>query len=282
MKPESEALRRSMKKETVPLDEAFFDQKAYLTVSGQLHLEAMVNHLGSVYSFGPTFRAENSISPNHLAEFTMVEAEEAFVETTEQLATRIDHMVKSITTQLLNKAEADIQRANGKVEPTASRFDWLNREFHRLTYAEVGKILTENNDKLKNRFDATKGLNREQELFLVNYCQAPLFVIDWPKQIKPFYMRASKQNPDVVEALDFLVPFVGELAGGSLREDDYDRLKAKLPSDDLDWYLDLRLYGGCRSAGFGLGFERYLQLITGISSIKDVIPFPRWPHNCSL
>lgn len=282
MKPESETLLTLMKKETVPLDEAFFDQKAYLTVSGQLHLEAMVNHLGKVYSFGPIFRAENSSSPNHLAEFTMIEAEEAFVDTTEQLAARIDDMVKSVTAELLNKAEADIQRASAKKEVADNRFDWLNKEFPRLTYAEAGSILTDNADKLTKPFDVAKGLNREQELFLVKHCQGPLFVIDWPKRLKPFYMRESKANPDVVETLDFLVPFVGELAGGSLREDDYDRLSAKLPSENLNWYLELRKHGGCRSAGFGLGFERYLQLVTNISSIRDVIPFPRWPHNCSL
>lgn len=232
----------------------------------------------------------------------MLEAEEAFVDTTEQLAARIDDMVRVVTKNLLNTCDADIRSSSSSADAPAKRLNWIKQEFPRMTYAEACNILSANRSRLNHHFDPSKGLNREQELFMVNHVQGPLFIIDWPKNIKPFYMRQSAENPDLVngnnnlfsarfskrsaffqvEALDFLVPGVGELAGGSLREDNYELLKQNLPSENLQWYLDLRKYGGCRSAGFGLGFERYLQLITGISSIKDVIPFPRWIHHCVL
>lgn len=139
------------------------------------------------------------MSPNHLAEFMMLEAEEAFVDTTEQLATRIDGMVRSVTRNLLNTCESDIQLASGNSDDAvANKFDWLDREFPRITYAEAGKILTNNQARLKNPFVAASGLNREQELFLVDYAKAPVFVIDWPRELKPFYMRQKAENPELV------------------------------------------------------------------------------------
>lgn len=143
-------------------------------------------------------RSENSVSPNHLAEFTMLEAEEAFIDTTEQLAARIDNMVKSVTRTLLNTCHADIQASAGSGGTKTNTVQWIEKEFPRLTYDEASQILSTNSSKLKTPFDPTNGLNREQELFLVNHAQSPLFVIDWPRNLKPFYMRQSVQNPDYV------------------------------------------------------------------------------------
>lgn len=145
------------------------------------------------------FRSENSLSPNHLAEFTMLEAEEAFIDTTEQLAARVDNMVRSVTKSLLNTCETEIQRiSSSSTVVTDNRFDWVDREFPRLTYAEAGRILTSHQAELNNPFDAARGLNREQELFLVKHVQGPLFVIDWPRELKPFYMRQKAENPELV------------------------------------------------------------------------------------
>lgn len=286
VKPDSADLIKVMRKsENSKNDEVFFDRKAFLTVSGQLHLEAMAHGLTKVYTIGPTFRAENSKSAIHLSEFYMLELEESFIESLDDVIRTITKMFKAVTKEFLDRCESEVMRINraNKEFSIAKRFDWIEKEFQVLTYDEAFKIIKCNKEKFKTVVDYNEGISKEQEIFLTGYCQVPCFVIDWPKEQKSFYMRQKKTNLDIVEALDFLIPQVGEVAGGSVREDDYERLKSKMSSDDsLQWYLDLRKYGSVTTGGFGLGFDRYLQYLLNIHSIKDVIPFPRWAHNCSM
>ncbi|CAH0560747.1 unnamed protein product [Brassicogethes aeneus] len=279
--PESKEIIKSMIKEGLSLDEGFFNTKAFLSVSGQLHLEAACHGLGSVYTFGPTFRAENSRSRLHLSEFYMLEAEKAFIENIDGIMKIIESLLKSITQNILDTNQADIEVSS---ESPQSDFHWLDKKFNVLTYDEAVKILENNKNKYKEPFDTNDGFAKEHEIFLVSHLgNIPTFVINWPKNMKPFYMREFSDNTEKVSALDLLVPNVGELVGGSLRENSYEKLKEKIPEGtNLDWYLDLRKFGGVPTGGFGMGFERYIQFITGITNIKDVIPFPRWPHNCSL
>lgn len=286
VKPDSEDLIKVMRKtETDKSEEVFFDRKAFLTVSGQLHLEAMAHGLTKVYTFGPTFRAENSKSAIHLSEFYMLELEESFIESLDDVIKTITKMFKTVTKEFLDKSSDEIMRINrsNKDFRIEDRFNWMDKEFQVLTYDEAFKIIKNNENKFKTVVDYKEGISKEQEIFLTNYCQVPCFVIDWPKEQKSFYMRQRKDNPNIVEALDFLIPQVGEVAGGSVREDNYDRLKAKMSTDEsLRWYLDLRKYGSVTTGGFGMGFDRFLQYLLNVHSIKDVIPFPRWAHNCSM
>ncbi|XP_053659717.1 probable asparagine--tRNA ligase, mitochondrial [Anopheles marshallii] len=285
VKPLNDQLLKGMAKENIPLEHAYFDRPTFLTVSGQLHLEAMSHGLDKVYTFGPTFRAENCKSNIHLSEFYMLELEEAFMDTLEALMQRVEDMLKKVTTSVIKRSAADLRlvrklTTEGKLEKD---FHWMDKPFPRLTYEEAMNILEANEDKLKSPVRRKEGINKEQELFLVEHCQGPVFVCYWPKELKSFYMRESATNPLLVDALDLLVPHVGELVGGSVREDSYERLERKLPNQDvLQWYLDLRKFGSVTTAGFGLGFERYLGWLLNVHNIKDVIPFPRWAHNCVM
>jgi asparaginyl-tRNA synthetase len=282
VRPDSEECLRAMKKENVPLGEAFFDRKAFLTVSGQIHLEAMAHGLGDCYTFGPTFRAENSKSPIHLSEFYMLEAEKSFSESINDLVQLIQTMMKTVTQSVLDKCAEDVAAIH-KTQEQPPTFCWLDKPFITMSYLEAINTLRDHQDRLKSEVNAAHGLAKEQELFLTQYTNSPVFVVDWPRALKPFYMKQKSVDLELVDALDFLVPTVGELVGGSVRENDYDRLKAKLPNAEaLDWYLELRKYGGVPTSGFGMGFERYLQFLLGIGNIRDAIPFPRWAHNCKM
>ncbi|XP_053695755.1 probable asparagine--tRNA ligase, mitochondrial [Sabethes cyaneus] len=285
VKPASEQLTRQVSKNNSPLEDSYFNGPAFLTVSGQLHLEAICHALSKVYSFGPTFRAENCKSPIHLSEFYMLELEEAFMDTTEALMNRIESLVKTVTRSLLNSVSPDIDLVRKLTTQSSLEkdFAWLEKPFPRITYREAIDILKTNQGKLKGAVQAESGINKEQELFLVDYHQSPVFVERWPKEIKSFYMREYPNDSSLVDGLDFLVPHVGELVGGSLRENDYNRLKEKLPDHDaLGWYLDLRKFGSVPTGGFGLGLERYLSWILHVHNVRDVIPFPRWAHNCPM
>nr|CAI5850064.1 unnamed protein product [Callosobruchus analis] len=280
--PENKSLAKSMAKEGIGVDEAFFDTKAFLTVSGQLHLEAAVHGLSKVFCFGPTFRAENSKTRFHLSEFYMLEAEIAFLEKLEQLTRIVELTVKDLTKMIVDKAEADI---NACSEEGRSDLSWLDKKFTTIDYDSAAKILNENNDKFKKKFDPKEGLSKEHELFIVKYFNnVPTFIINWPKEMKPFYMKECSEVKGKVAAFDLLAPNVGEMIGGSLRENNYEKLKGQIPNGNsqLNWYLELRKFGSCPTGGYGLGFERYLLFILGINNIKDAIPFPRWPHNCNL
>ncbi|XP_046743161.1 probable asparagine--tRNA ligase, mitochondrial isoform X1 [Diprion similis] len=279
VRPASEGLMKSMKKEGVSDDEAYFNTKVFLTVSGQLQLESVVRGLSKVFCFGPTFRAENSKSRLHLSEFYMIEAEIAFARNIEELAQEAELLLKSVTNYVIDKGGSDL-RIHGAPEP-----DWLDKTFHIISYDEAVKILEENIGQLSSPIKYGESLSKDHELFLVQHTNGvPVFIVDFPKESKPFYMKEAPHDPTKAAAMDLLMPIVGELIGGSMREDNYDVLKSKLSSltPNLDWYLELRKYGNVPSGGFGMGFERYLQTIMGIPNIKDTIPFPRWPHNCKF
>ncbi|KAK2584745.1 hypothetical protein KPH14_007076 [Odynerus spinipes] len=278
IKPDSKEVLETMKRDGMSLDEVYFNSKAFLTVSGQLHLEVVARSLSKVYTFGPTFRAENSKSRLHLSEFYMIEAEKAFVSNIEEIAEEVELLVKNVTKDMIEHNLTDFHYI-GASEP-----EWLNHKFGCMTYDEAVDILNNHVIELQHPMKYGNALSKEHELFLVKHNNnIPVFVINWPKEDKPFYMKECSHDSSKVAGLDLLVPIVGELVGGSIREDDYEKLKLKLPSThNLSWYLELRKYGNVPTGGFGMGFERFLQCVLGIPNIKDTIPFPRWPHNCNL
>lgn len=207
----------------------------------------------------------------------MLELEQAFVSDIRDLTQLSESLLKEVTTYILNNCEEDLQNAS-KLAKNPPDFSWLQKPFLSISYAEAIHLLE------RNGMAAGGDISKEQELLLVKLLECPVFVVDWPRQLKPFYMRpkGGDDAAETVEAMDLLMPMVGELIGGSVREDDYKRLQAKLPVVGMEWYLQLRQFGGIRTGGLGLGFERYLQTLMGISNIKDVIPYPRWAHNCSM
>jgi len=262
--------------------EDFFGKKAALTVSGQLNAETYAMAFGNVYTFGPTFRAEHSNTTRHAAEFWMIEPEMAFCDLAGDMDVA-EAMVKYVINYVMETCADELNFLNqfvdkGLLERLKNVAD---NAFVRLTYTEAIEILKKNADKFddKNIFWG-KDLQSEHERFLTeSVFQKPVFLTDYPKEIKAFYM---KQNPDgkTVAAVDMLVPGIGELIGGSQREDDYDKLYNRIKELGMDpadywWYLDLRKYGGTTHAGFGLGFERMVMYLTGISNIRDVLPYPR-------
>ncbi|XP_013171455.1 PREDICTED: probable asparagine--tRNA ligase, mitochondrial [Papilio xuthus] len=272
--PDNRDTIKAMMQQDKNVDNVYFGSKTFLTVSGQLHLEAMCRGLGNVYTLGPTFRAENSRSRLHLSEFYMLEAELAFCENLENLQSSIEDLLKYIFIETRNTNEDDLYLIDKeKNKPPI----WLDKKFVTMTYTEAKDIL-----KRKGLQDTEDGINKEQELALVAHCDnVPVFVVRWPKEQKSFYMKESQDNINV-EALDLLAPITGEIVGGSLREDDYNKLKLKLPSEALNWYLELRKFGNIPTGGYGLGLERLLQVLCNVPNIKDTLPFPRWPHNCDM
>jgi asparaginyl-tRNA synthetase len=263
----------------------FFGKPAYLTVSGQLDVENFACSLGKVYTFGPTFRAENSNTPKHASEFWMIEPEIAFADLNNDIDLAED-FVKYLIKHLLEFSKDDLELFFKFVDKSLEEklHNILNNAFERLEYSEAIKILEKSNKKFEFEVAYGKDLQTEHERYLTEeYFKKPVFVINYPNTIKPFYMY---QNDDgkTVAAMDLLVPGVGELIGGSQREDRLDVLKNAINAqgmneEDYWWYLELRKYGSVPHAGFGLGFERFLMFVTGISNIRDVIPFPRTPKN---
>ncbi|XP_075775591.1 asparaginyl-tRNA synthetase isoform X3 [Pelodiscus sinensis] len=247
-------------------DSHFFNVPAFLTVSGQLHLEVMAGAFTHVFTFGPTFRAENSQSRRHLAEFYMVEAEISFTESLQDIIQVIEDLFKTATSIVLSKCPQEVELFHKYVSPAQ-------------------KVRTDAEEQIQNWGG---DLQTEHEKYLVKHCgEVPVFVINYPYELKPFYMRDNEDGPQhTVAAVDLLVPGIGELCGGSLREERLDFLQSRLErlglADTYQWYLDLRQFGSVPHGGFGLGFERYLQCILGVDNIKDVIPFPRFPHSCLL
>ncbi|XP_074535678.1 asparaginyl-tRNA synthetase [Halichoeres trimaculatus] len=271
-------------------DENFFSVPAFLTVSGQLHLEVISGAFSKVYSFGPTFRAENSQSRRHLAEFYMVEAEVAFTQSLEDLTKVMEDMFRSATEHVLAHCAVDVDSFHKHVTP--GHRDIVNamlmKKFPVITYSEAIDILNRSSEKFSFPTDWGCDLQTEHEKYLVKHCgNIPVFVTDYPYYLKPFYARDNQDHPEhTAAAVDLLVPGVGELCGGSLREERLDLLRARLEKVGLEetysWYLDLRRFGSVPHGGFGLGFERYLQCILGVENIKDAIPFPRFSHSCLL
>ncbi|KAM3615844.1 uncharacterized protein V6R79_008626 [Siganus canaliculatus] len=271
-------------------DENFFSVPAFLTVSGQLHLEVMSGAFSRVYSFGPTFRAENSQSRRHLAEFYMVEAEVSFTQSLEDLTEVMEDMFRAATEHVLAHCPKDVDLFHKHVTPghRSTVDSMLKAKFPVISYSEAIDILNRSSERFEFPTQWGCDLQTEHEKYLVKHCgNIPVFVTDYPYDLKPFYARDNGDRPrHTAAAVDLLVPGVGELCGGSLREERLELLRARLEEvgleDTYNWYLDLRRFGSVPHGGFGLGFERYLQCILGVDNIKDVIPFPRFSHSCLL
>ena len=273
---------------TVDYTKDFFNKPTNLTVSGQLNGETYAMAFKNIYTFGPTFRAENSNTTRHAAEFWMIEPEIAFADLKDDMMLA-ESMLKYVIRYVLENAPEEMNFFNSFVDKgLLERLNHvLNSEFGHVTYTEAIELLEKNNDKFDYKVSWGCDLQTEHERYLTEEIfKKPVFVTDYPKEIKAFYM---KLNPDgrTVAAMDCLVPGIGEIIGGSQREDDYDKLLGRmkelgLKPEDYDFYLDLRKYGSARHAGFGLGFERCVMYLTGMGNIRDVIPFPRTVNNCDL
>ena len=272
----------------VDFSKDFFGKPTNLTVSGQLNGETFAMAFKNIYTFGPTFRAENSNTTRHAAEFWMIEPEIVFADLDDNMRLAED-MIKYIISYVLEHAPEEMAFFNERVDTgLLERLNHvLSSDFGHITYTDAVKILEEHNDRFAYPVYWGCDLQTEHERFLTEEVfKRPVFVTDYPKNIKAFYM---KLNPDgkTVAAMDCLVPGIGEIIGGSQREDNYDLLKARIEelgmrTEDYDFYLDLRKYGSARHAGFGLGFERCVMYLTGVSNIRDAIPFPRTVGNCEL
>jgi len=259
----------------------FFGRQVNLTVSGQLNVECFAMAFGKVYTFGPTFRAEKSYTPRHAAEFWMVEPEMAFADLSDNMDVQ-EAMLKYIIRHLLDRCPAEMEFFNKFIDNTLLErlTNILDNEFARVSYTDAIKLLESSGKKFDYPVGWGQDLQTEHERYLTEeYFKRPVFVYDWPREIKAFYMR---QNDDgkTVAAADLLVPGVGELCGGSQREERLDKLEEAYRRFGLDpkdywWYTELRKYGGCIHSGFGLGFERLIMYVTGMTNIRDVIPFPR-------
>ena len=273
---------------SVDYDKDFFGSPAALTVSGQLEAEIYALAMGDVYTFGPTFRAENSNTSRHLAEFWMVEPEMAFCDARGNAELAQDFL-KYIFSFLLNKCEEDLVFFNRFIDSTVleTMEALVCRDFVYLSYTEGVEILLKAKEKFEYPVSWGIDLQSEHERYLCEKVfDGPVILVDYPKDIKAFYMKLNDDGK-TVRAMDVLVPKIGEIIGGSQREDDYDTLLVRikemgLDPDDYRWYLDLRKFGTAPHSGFGLGFERLIQFVTGLSNIRDVIPFPRTPGNVSF
>lgn len=273
---------------SVDFSQDFFSKPTNLTVSGQLNVETYAMAFRNVYTFGPTFRAENSNTTRHAAEFWMIEPEMAFADLQDNMDLA-EGMLKHIIRYVLENAPEEMAFFNSFIDKgLLDRLNSvLNSEFAHITYTEAIGLLEKNNEQFDYKVSWGCDLQTEHERYLTEQIfKRPVFVTDYPKEIKAFYM---KMNPDnrTVAAMDCLVPGIGEIIGGSQREDNYDTLLARmhelgLKEEDYSFYLDLRKYGSNRHAGFGLGFERCVMYLTGMNNIRDVIPFPRTVNNCEL
>ncbi len=266
----------------------FFNKETNLTVSGQLNGETYAMAFRNIYTFGPTFRAENSNTTRHAAEFWMIEPEIAFADLKDDMMLA-EGMLKYIIQYVMEQAPEEMQFFNNFVDK--GLIDRLNgvlhSDFGHVTYTEAIELLEKHNDEFEYKVSWGCDLQTEHERYLTEEIfKRPVFVTDYPKEIKAFYMKLNEDGKTVA-AMDCLVPGIGEIIGGSQREDNYEKLVQRmeelgLKKEDYDFYLDLRKYGSTRHAGFGLGFERCVMYLTGMSNIRDVIPFPRTVNNCEL
>ncbi len=272
----------------VDFSEDFFGKSTNLTVSGQLNGETYAMAFRNIYTFGPTFRAENSNTARHAAEFWMIEPEMAFADLNDNMELA-EAMIKYVIRYVLENAPEEMNFLNKFVDKELiERLNSVvNSEFGHVTYTEAVEILEKNNDNFDYKVFWGCDLQTEHERYLTEQIfKKPLFVTDYPKEIKAFYMKLNEDGKTVA-AMDCLVPGIGEIIGGSQREDDLEKLSARMDELGLDkesygFYLDLRKYGSARHSGFGLGFERCVMYLTGVSNIRDVIPFPRTVNNCEL
>ena len=272
----------------VDFSKDFFNKPTNLTVSGQLNGETYAMAFRNIYTFGPTFRAENSNTTRHAAEFWMIEPEMAFADLQDNMDIA-EAMLKHVIRYVLENAPEEMNFFNSFIDKgLLDRLNGvMNSEFGHVTYTEAIEILEKNNDNFDYKVYWGCDLQTEHERYLTEKVfKRPVFVTDYPKEIKAFYMKLNEDGKTVA-AMDCLVPGIGEIIGGSQREDDYDKLVGRmeelgLNKEDYDFYLDLRKYGSARHAGFGLGFERCVMYLTGMGNIRDVIPFPRTVNNCEL
>ena len=272
----------------VDYEQDFFKKPVSLTVSGQLAGETFAQAFRNIYTFGPTFRAEDSNTTRHAAEFWMIEPEIAFADLEDNMILA-EQMIKYIINYVMENAQEELQFFNKFVDK--GLLERLNHvvssDFGRVTYTEAVKLLEEYNDEFEYKVSWGCDLQTEHERYLTEEIfKKPVFVTDYPKEIKAFYMKMNEDNKTVA-AMDCLVPGIGEIIGGSQREDDIEKLEKRmdelgLKKEDYDFYLDLRKYGSTRHSGFGLGFERCVMYLTGMGNIRDVIPFPRTVKNCDL
>ena len=266
----------------------FFGKSTNLTVSGQLEGETFAQAFKNIYTFGPTFRAENSNTQRHASEFWMIEPEIAFADLYDDM-NLIEGMLKYVIKYILENGKDEMNFfenfvCKGKIKQLQ---DLLDSKIHICEYKDAVKLCKESGKKFDNRLEYGDDLSTEHEKYLTDeYFKGPVFVTNWPKDIKAFYMRLNDDN-ETVAAVDLLVPGSGELVGGSQREERLDVLLKRMEEKnimpkDMDWYLDLRRYGGTKHSGFGLGFERLIMYVTGVENIRDVIPYPRTPKNCEF
>lgn len=272
----------------VDYSQDFFDKPTHLTVSGQLEGETFAMAFSKIYTFGPTFRAENSNTTRHAAEFWMIEPEMAFMDNNQNMDVA-EAMLKYVINYVMEHAKEEIEFCNQFVDKgLIDRLNHVrNSDFERVTYTRAIEILKEHEEKFDVKVEWGMDLQTEHERYLTEQIfKKPIFVTDYPKDIKAFYMKLNPDNKTVA-AMDCLVPGIGEIVGGSQREEDYDKLEKRinelgLDMDSYDWYMDLRKYGSVVHSGYGLGFERLIMYITGIENIRDVLPFPRTVHHCEF
>ncbi len=264
-----------------------FGKQAFITGSGQLHGETFAMAFSDIYTFGPTFRTENSNTKTHANEFWMIEPEMAFCDIHELMDIE-EEMLKFVVQYVLNTCPLEIQFcdqfvAKGLKEKLQKLLD---SKFTRISHHEVIDILKKANVKWEFLPNYEEDIAKEHEKYITEYFNGPVFITDWPKDIKAYYMKLNADGKTVA-AVDLVVPQAGELMGGSQREEDLDKLLSRMKelninSEEIDWYLDTRRYGGCVHSGFGMGFERLVMYLTGIENIRDAIPFPRTPKNCEF
>ena len=275
-------------KDKIDYSKDFFGKKTSLTVSGQLQGEAFAMAFGKIYTFGPTFRAENSNTKTHAAEFWMIEPEIAFCDLHELMDIEED-MLRYIVSYVLKHAKDEMEFLNKFVDKELfKRLQVvLDNKAARITHKEAIEILKNSGKDFEFKPEFGEDLAKEHEKYLTEeYFKSPVCVYDWPKDIKAFYMKLNPDN-ETVAAVDLLVPGSGELMGGSQREEDYDKLLKRMedlgvPTEGMEWYCNLRRFGSCVHSGFGMGFERLIIYLTGVDNIRDVIPFPRTPGNCEF
>lgn len=272
----------------VDYSQDFFDKPTHLTVSGQLEGETFAMAFSKIYTFGPTFRAENSNTTRHAAEFWMIEPEMAFMDNNQNMDVA-EAMLKYVINYVMENAKEEIDFCNQFVDKgLIDRLNHVrNSDFERVTYTRAIEILKEHEEKFDVKVEWGMDLQTEHERYLTEQIfKKPIFVTDYPKDIKAFYMKLNPDNKTVA-AMDCLVPGIGEIVGGSQREEDYAKLEKRinelgLDMDSYTWYMDLRKYGSVVHSGYGLGFERLIMYITGIENIRDVLPFPRTVHHCEF
>ena len=276
----------TLEKNDADFKDDFFGKKTGLTVSGQLSAECMAMAFSNVYTFGPTFRAENSHTTRHAAEFWMIEPEMAFCDLDADMNVA-EELIKEVINVVLTECKEEVEFFNKFIDhDLKERLESIvSSNFERITYTKAVEELMKHNDKFEYKVEWGTDLQTEHERYLTEVIyKKPVFVTDYPKEIKAFYMKLNDDNK-TVRAVDLLVPGIGEILGGSQREENLEKLLDRmnelgLKEEDYNWYLDTRRFGSCIHSGFGIGFERLVMYLTGMQNIRDVIPFPRTPGNC--